>query len=68
MSERGPCLVYHIDEGLRVVSAEATDRATRILARENLLDEGGELMQSERAPDQTYASWNIEVRKGGKIR
>jgi len=68
MSERRTCLVYHIDEGLRVVFVEATDRAAHILAREDLLDQRGEFMRSERTPDQTRASWNIEVKKEGRIR
>jgi len=63
MSECRTCLVYHIDEGLSVVSAEATNRATHMLAREGLLDKGGEFMQSERAADQTPAGWSIEVKK-----
>jgi hypothetical protein len=44
MSECRTHLVYHIDKGLRVIPEEATDRITRILTRENGLDQGGELI------------------------
>ena len=53
MSNRGTCLVYHIDEGLCVVFEEGTDCFARIVTRENSLDQGGEFMWGERASDQT---------------
>jgi hypothetical protein len=43
-SEGGTCLVYHIDEGLRIIPAEAVDRVTLVLTRGDCLDQGGEFM------------------------
>lgn len=63
MSECGTCLVYHINEGLSVISAKGTDRATHVFAREDLLDQGGEFIQNERAADQTPTGWSIESGK-----
>ena len=60
-------LVYNIDKGLCVVAREATDCVTLILTGEDRLDQGGELMWSERAPDQTFTGWSIKVGKVGTI-
>jgi hypothetical protein len=57
------CLVYHIDKGLCIVPNEGTDGGTRIVARENGLDQGGEFMQSECAFDQTPTGCNVKVEK-----
>ena len=66
-SGRRTCLIHHIDEGLRVVPKEATDRVTLILTREYHIDQGGEFTQSERASGQTPTGWNIEVWKAGAV-
>ena len=58
--ERRTCLVYHVNEGLRVVPKEATDCITFILTGEDHFDHGREFMRSKRPPDQTSASWSIE--------
>jgi hypothetical protein len=63
MSGCGTCLVYHINKRLRVVPNERTDGVTRIVTRENCLDQGGELMRSEPAPDQTFTGWELRLRK-----
>jgi len=61
------CLVYHIDKGLCVVPKEAADRITRILTREDRLDQEGELMRSELASGQTSTGWSVEVGKQERI-
>jgi hypothetical protein len=63
MSGCGTCLVYHINKRLCVFPDEATDCVTRIIARENGLDQGGELMRSERASDQTSTRWESKLKK-----
>ena len=63
MSKRRTCLVYHIDKYLCVFPNEAMDCVTHIVAQENGLDQGGELMQSERASDQTSTGWRVGVEK-----
>ena len=45
------CLVYHVNESLGVVLWEATDRVTQVLAREDLLNQGGDFLQDELACD-----------------
>jgi hypothetical protein len=59
----GTCLVYHIDKRLRVVPNEGTDSITRIVTRENGLDEGGEFVWSKRASYQTFTGWESKLRK-----
>ena len=59
----GTCLVYHIDKRLCIFPNEGTDCITRIVARENGLDQGGELMRSEPAPDQTFTGWELRLGK-----
>jgi hypothetical protein len=59
----GTCLVYHINKGLCVFPDERTDCVTRIVTRENGLDQRGELMRSESACDQTSAGWGVGVVK-----
>ena len=51
MSEYRVHLVYHVDKGLRVVPTEAADRLTLALTREDRLNQGGEFVRRERAPD-----------------
>ena len=46
-------LIYCVDEFLHVVPKETTDRIALMLTEEDHLDQGGELMQGERASDQT---------------
>lgn len=53
MSERMTCLVYYINEGLCVIPGEVADRFGSILACEDRLDEGGELIRGKITPDQT---------------
>ena len=45
------CLIYHVNEGLGVVHWEAMDRVTQVLAREDLLNQGGDFVQHELASD-----------------
>ena len=63
MSRCGTCLVYHIDKHLRVFPDEGTYCVTRIVARENGLGQGGELMLSEFTSDQTPTGWESKLRK-----
>jgi len=58
MSGRRTYLIHHIDKGLHIFPKEATDRVTLILTREDHLDQVGEFIQCECAPDQTTAGWN----------
>ena len=44
-------LVYHLNEGLNIVLWEATDGVIQALAREDLLNQGGNFMQDEVACD-----------------
>jgi len=53
------CLVYHINEGLRVISREATDIFTIIFTREDRLDQGGEFMRGKLAFDQTSTGCDV---------
>ena len=66
MSERRTRLVYHIGKCLCVVTNEATDRVTRIVTREEGLDQGGEFVRNERTLDQTSTGWMSESRKKNK--
>ena len=63
MSEFKTYLVYHVDEHLRVVFNEAADCIARILTREDLLNQGGELIRSKRASNQPFTSWSVDVDK-----
>ena len=63
MSGCGACLIYHINKRLRVVPDERTDGVTCTVTRENCLDQGGELMRSEPAPDQTFTGWELRLGK-----
>jgi hypothetical protein len=63
MTGCGTYLIYHIDKYLCVFSHEGTDCVTRIVARENGLDQGGEFMQGERVSDQTSTGWELKLRK-----
>jgi hypothetical protein len=56
-------LVYYIDKRLCVFSNEGTDYVTCIVARENGLNQGGELMQRECASDQASTGWWLKLRK-----
>jgi hypothetical protein len=60
--------VYHIDKGLCIVRKKATYCVTLIFVREDCLDQGGEFVQSEPAPDQTPAVWGVEVGSEERIR
>ena len=62
-SKCGTCLVYHIDEGLRIVPREATDGITLIFTRKNRINQGGEFIRGELASDQTATGCGVEVRK-----
>jgi len=64
MIRSGTCLINHIDNGLHVVTKEATDGVTLILTREDNFDQGGEFIQSECASEQTSGGCNIEVESG----
>ena len=56
--ERETYLVYYVNNSLRVVSKEATDRVILILfVREYRLDQGAELVRIESAFDQTFTGW-----------
>ena len=46
-SENRGYLIYHIDEGLRVVPKEAADCVALVLTREDDLDHGRKFMQSK---------------------
>ena len=56
-------LVYHINKGLRIVPNEGTDCVTCIVAREDGLDQGGDLMQSECTCCQTFTGWELKLKK-----
>ena len=60
ISGRGTYLVQHINEGLCVVPTEGSDGVTRILAREDRFDQGGEFVWSVGASDQTSAGWSVK--------
>ena len=67
MSGCTTCLVHHVDKGLCVVPREAVDHVICILTREDCLDQGGELMRSKRAVDQTSTGWGVKVEKNEKV-
>lgn len=54
-------LMYRIDEGLGVISAQATNRLHLNLARENLLDERDDLEWGQGATDQTFPDGCVGV-------
>ena len=56
-------LIYDIDKCLCVFPKEGADCVTRIVTRKNGLDEGGELMQSECASDQTSTGCELRLRR-----
>jgi hypothetical protein len=66
MSERRTRLVHHIGECLCVVTNEAMDRVTRIVTREEGLDQGGEFVRSERTLDQASTGWMLKSREKNK--
>jgi hypothetical protein len=59
----GTHLVYHIDKRLCVFLNEGMDCVTRIVARENGFDKGGQLILSECACDQTSTGCEAKVRE-----
>ena len=65
MSECRTCLVYHIDKGLDLVPTEAANNVRSILTREGSLDQERKLMWIERASDQEFKGWRVEVKKEG---
>ena len=60
-------LVDHVDEGLGVAPIQATDHVALILTREYCLDQGGNFTSGERASDQTFTGWSIEVGRDERI-
>ena len=63
--DRSTYLIYHVDKDLSGIPTEGTDLIAFVLAREDCLNQGGELPRDERAPDQAFASWSIEVKRRG---
>ena len=59
MSRCVTCLVYYINECLCVVPGKAADRFFSMLACEDPLHEGEELIRGKITPDQTLHSFGI---------
>ena len=57
--KRRTCLVYHINEGLCIVSRKTTDHFILIMTREDRVDQGREFMQDELASDQTPTGCDV---------
>ena len=60
MDKCGTYLVHRVNEDLDVIPRKATDHVIDILAREDCLNQGGELIWDKLASDQTPYGWSVE--------
>ena len=54
MSRWRTCLVHNVDKGLCVILGKATGNIIHVLAYEDCLDQGGQLIWDKIAFDQTF--------------